>query len=106
MKKEKMERPAGFGEKITQSQADQYNKHTKWPVGGYELLDKKPTSIPMTRFQHQMCKDYKNGKLTKEQMYTLFKTYLNEYIALFGWKSWQKDPIRTILDNFCSASTL
>jgi len=40
-KKEVMERPAGWGAKVTQAQADQYNKHTKWPVGGYEWLDKK-----------------------------------------------------------------
>ena len=39
--KELMERPAGFGEKISQAQADEYRKKTKWPVGGYVWPDKK-----------------------------------------------------------------
>jgi len=41
MSKELMDLPAGFHEKITQEQADEYNKKTNWPVGGYEWLEKE-----------------------------------------------------------------
>ena len=40
-KKEVMERPAGFGEKITQAQADQFNKKYPGPILGGRVLDKK-----------------------------------------------------------------
>jgi len=40
-KKEVMERPAGFGEKITQAQANEFNKKYPGPILGGRVLDKK-----------------------------------------------------------------
>lgn len=58
----------------------------------------------MTEQQHSKCKQYLEGKLTENDMYMLFKTYLNEYIDCFGWTSWKCDSIPTILTNMCKAS--
>jgi hypothetical protein len=60
--------------------------------------------IDMTKEQYNTCQNFLNNKIDKNEIYMLFKTYLNEYIQIFGYDSWQNDPINTILNNFCNAS--
>ena len=62
--------------------------------------------ISVTDNQYKKCQEYLKGGMNNNKMYTLFKTYLNDYIKKFGYKSWQCDPIDLILNNFCNAVKL
>ena len=53
--------------------------------------------------QYKKCQEYLKSNIDKDKMYTLFKTYINDYIKEFGYKSWQYDSIDLILNNFCNA---
>ena len=61
--------------------------------------------IVTTENQMVTCKEYLDGKKSADDLYVLFKTYLNEHISIFGWQGWQYDPLDKALDNFCKAVT-
>ena len=67
------------------------------------LLESKENYFKMTNNQVQMCKDYLKGKLKEKDIHMVYKTYINDYIAIFGWDSTQKDSIKTIITNFCKS---
>jgi len=58
--------------------------------------------MPFTENQKNICQEYLAGERSQDDMYILFKTHLDEYIKIFGFKSWQTDPIKIILHNFCN----
>jgi hypothetical protein len=62
-------------------------------------------TINMTKEQYNICQNFLNNVIDKNEIYILFKTYLNEYIEIFGYDSWQNDSINAVLNNFCNAST-
>ena len=70
-----------------------------------DYLNEGKNSWNMTDIQIKKCKNYLKGKLSKDDMYMLYKTYMNEYIKKFGYESSQKDSIETILNNFCKEAT-
>ena len=61
--------------------------------------------IETTENQKAICAEYLNGNKTENDIYLIFKTYVNEYIKVFGWHSWQCDPVPVIVNNFCRAVT-
>jgi len=66
---------------------------------------KEMKRIETTENQKNICTEYLDGNKTESDLYILFKTYLNEYIRVFGWNSWQHDPVPVIVNNFCLAVT-
>jgi len=58
--------------------------------------------IKVTDNQLELCNKYLQGKKNEDDLYTLFKSYINDYIRVFGWKSWQYDPVPKIVKNFCN----
>ena len=64
----------------------------------------KMKKIKMTKRQYEYCQSYLNGNKTENDIYPIFKTYLDEYIVIYGWHSWQYDNIPKIVKNFCIAA--
>ena len=60
--------------------------------------------IHVTDVQKALCHKYLQGVSCNSTMYTLYMTYMQEYMDVFGFESIQKDSIDIILNNFCGAA--